>query len=361
MTKDKYLLIDKLKIEGKSWDDMKEYGVSDTDRKRYYGYLDGLRSQSEDILIEEKLKVKQLKKELSIERQMSNENVKYITEHRMLREQRRINPNIKLEFDRVDYPSHNNFYIVTTTDFHYNGDVSTLNRLNAVRNEIIRVIEDNNLDELVLVELGDVIEGASLRTSQLMGIKSGMVNQTLQIAHAYKQMIESIIEETNVDLTMISVTSSNHTQLRTLGTKRNELPDEDLMLVFNDVIKQSEGLYKFIEGDEICVDIYNYSFYFAHGHTVRNKEGHLEKVGGRLNKRIDFGFFGHYHHQRSIDLYKRVVDNRVYDMRVFYVPALYNVESQYEKDLNVSSCSGIGVYKFNDVNGNISSGKVVIE
>ena len=343
------------------WEEMKEHGITDTDRKKYYGYLDGLDEIRDEVLIEEKLKVKQLKKELSIERQMSNENIKYLTEHKIIQEQRKYNPDLKIVWEDEYKETHTCFHIVTTSDFHYNGDTNTLNRLNAVRNEIIRVVRDNNLSSLIVAELGDVIEGASLRTSQLMGIKSGMIRQTKEIAHAYKQMLESIIEETNVKLTLLSVTSSNHTQLRTLGTKRNELPDEDLMLYFNDVVSQTKGLHGFIEGDEITVDINGYTFYFAHGHTVKNKEGHLEKVSNRIEKMIDFGFFGHYHHSRSIDLYKRNKNGRLYDMKVFYVPALYNEESQFEKDLNVSSCSGIGFYTFDNKHGNISSGKIIIK
>jgi hypothetical protein len=48
-------------------------------------------------------------------------------------------------------------------------------------------------------------------------------------------------------------------------------------------------------------------------------------------------------------------------MRAFYVPALANEESQYEKDRSLSSASGIGVYGFDNIHGNVISKKVIIK
>lgn len=356
----KYDLIEQYIAEGKTWDDMREYGISDTDRKRYYGYKDGLEVSSEDMLAQEKQKVRILKKELSIERQINNEQLKYITEITRIDKEKKgvVSTNVKwLDTGRDDELP---FYLITTSDFHYNGEVTQLQRLNTVRNEITHFIVENDLREMIIVELGDVIEGASLRTSQLMAIKSGMIQQTLEVAHAYKEMLEQIIKDTDVELTYIGINSSNHTQLRNLGSKRNELPEEDLMHVFNDIVMKAEGVHRVIIGDEVSANINGYEFYFAHGHNVKNKDGHLEKVSQRLNKLIDFGFFGHFHHKRDIDLHKRETKDRLFDMRAFYVPALANEESQYEKDRALSSASGIGVYGFDNKHGNIISKKVII-
>ena len=357
----KYELIEQYITEGKTWEDMREYGISDTDRKRYYGYRDALDESHDDILAQEKQKVRILKKELSIERQINNEQLKYLTEYRMLQEQKKREVQVATKYCHVSKEKGSAFYLVTTSDFHYNGELSQLDRLNQVANEIIHLIKSENLGELVLAELGDVIEGASLRTSQLMTIKSGMVQQVLEVAHAYKRMVEFIIEETDVELTYVGINSSNHTQLRNLGTKRNEIPEEDLMHVFNDIVISAEGLYDYHIGDEILLGINGYNFYFAHGHNVKNKDGHLEKVSQRMNTLIDFGFFGHFHHKRDIDLHKRVNGRKTYDMRAFYVPALANEESQYERDLALSSASGIGIYGFDNHYGNVVSKKVIIK
>ena len=359
---DKYKLIDKYLAEGLTWGEMLDKGITDTDRKKYYGYVDGLNERSDNLLAQEKQKVRILKKELSIERQINNEQIKYLTEHKMItdarKETKQVNHVLNGHIEHISMLK--SWYLYALGDFHYNGDVSTLSVLSSVRNEMIRHIKENKLKEIIVVELGDVIEGATLRTSQLMAIKSGMVQQTIEVAHAYKQMLEEVISATNVELTMYSVTSSNHTQLRNLGTKRNELPDEDMMLVFNDILKQTKGIFKFVEGDEIVSKINGYNFYFSHGHTVKNKEGHIQKIGARLGEVIDFGLFGHYHHLRSTDLHKRSNNERLYDSRVFYNPSLAKQETQYEKDLNVSSCAGFGIYEFNNKHGNIGVKKVII-
>ena len=357
----KYTEIEQYITEGKTWDEMRELGITDTDRKKYYGYKDGLEEQTDEILAQEKQKIRMLKKELSIERQINNEQLKYITEISRIEEERKGVVEVDVNWFDTGRKNETPFYLVTTSDFHYNGDVEQLQRLNQVRNEITHFIDANDLRELILVELGDVIEGASLRTSQLMAIKSGMVKQTLEIAHAYKAMLEQIIADTDVELTYIGINSSNHTQLRNLGSKRNELPEEDLMHVFNDIVTTAKGVHRVIIGDEVSANINGYEFYFAHGHNVKNKDGHLEKISQRLNKLIDFGFFGHFHHKRDIDLHKRATKDRLYDMRAFYVPALANEESQYEKDRSLSSAPGIGVYGFDNIHGNVISKKVIIK
>ena len=68
-----------------------------------------------------------------------------------------------------------------------------------------------------------------------MGIKSGMINQVIEVADAYIKLIKYLSDFVNVRF--LSVDSSNHTQLRNLGTKQNGLIEEDVMLVFNKMIE----------------------------------------------------------------------------------------------------------------------------
>ena len=352
--------IEKYFLQGLSWEEMKLKGITDTDRKKYYGFVYGKSLNSNSLLVEEKAKLRIAKKELSIIRQQLNENVKYLTEYRLIQDAKKKLVNVKLNFGK-DIKEEENYYILTLADLHYSGNRKELKVLEKVGDEIVNFIKSKKLKELIIAELGDTIEGASLRPSQLFAIKSGMINQALEVAYAYKEMLEYIIKETKVKLTYIGIDSSNHTQLRTNGTKRNELPEEDLMIVINDIItKHTKGLHNYITGDEIITDIKGFIHHFSHGHTIKNKTTFMEKVSQRLNKQIDFGHYAHYHHLLVIDLFRRKKGKREYDVKCLFSPSLKKETTQYEKDLNMSSCAGIGVYEFNKKNGNVSSGKIIV-
>ena len=229
-------------------------------------------------------------------------------------------------------------HIFTVADFHYNGEQSYLHILNDATNKIMEVIEQKGLTHIYLVELGDVIEGASLRTSQLMMVKSGMVNQIMEVADAYIKMIKYLSQF--VDITFISVDSSNHTQIRNLGTKQNQLVEEDLMIIFNRIIKEALPSLHMVNDKDVLMNICGFNMFFAHGHLIKSKEKYLENLQSDRNILIDYGFFGHFHHQRTIDLHKGIG----YDKKAFYVPALNTANSTFENDHNLSSQAGVGYY-----------------
>jgi hypothetical protein len=159
------------------------------------------------------------------------------------------------------------------------------------------------------------------------------------------------------------VDSSNHTQLRTLGTKQNEIVEEDLMLVFNNYIRTRLPKLDVTTGQDILTQINGFDIYIAHGHLMKKKEGFIDSIASQRKTNIDYGFFGHYHHKRDIDLYqiKDKQNNRLYDKKVFYIPALTTHESTFEKDRLLSSVSGFAVFEVDKTYGIMKSWKVPIE
>jgi hypothetical protein len=218
----------------------------------------------------------------------------------------------------------------------------------------MRVIKEKDLTDIYLFELGDIIEGASLRTSQLMAVKSGMVNQVLDVADAYIKMLSYLNEYVNIKF--YSVDSSNHTQLRNLGTKQNQLVEEDLMMVFNKIVKTALPNLDITTGNDIYTDIVGFKMFITHGHLIKNKEKFMEKISADRNILIDYTFAGHFHHSREFDLHSSLG----YDKKAFYVPALQTKFSSYEKDFNMSSQAGVGYYVFEEGKGHIESRKLVV-
>ena len=358
--------IHELRLSGMTWE---EIGCTDTERKKYMGWVEGQEEIENENDLERNAAVLQsirkARKELGIERSINNEQIRDIAIHKLMTDeikdaiqklpdigftkQRKVkrDPNVDKEE-----------YIIAMGDFHYTGDKSEIDDLHYVFEQIEQVVEKEGIDTLHLFEMGDVIEGASLRSSQLMGIKSGMVAQTLEVAEAYAQGIGELSQKVNVKF--YSVDSSNHTQLRNLGTKQNELVEEDLMMVFNSYIRTRLPKLDMTTGIDIVTQINEFDIFISHGHLVGKKEGYIDKVASTRRCNIDYGFFGHYHHKRDIDLHRIDDGIREYDKKALYVPALKRHTSNYETDKFLSSVPGFAVYVVNELDGIYKSWKVRI-
>jgi hypothetical protein len=114
-------------------------------------------------------------------------------------------------------------------------------------------------------------------------------------------------------------------------------------------------------GQDIITKINGFDIYISHGHLMKKKEGYIDSVAAQRRQNIDYGFFGHFHHKRDIDLYRVEDGQRVYDKKVFYVPALNTHDSSFERDRLLSSVSGFAIYEVDKRSGIQKSWKVPIE
>ena len=349
-------LIDEMRPLGTSWqgiaDFLNAYFKLDLDesayRKAYTEYsrgrVDQLPDKEFEKLMEEKRRIALEKRYLSYEKSANFDAIRDITIKSILNEQAREalnNEAKKLTFaddvsawDRTDEEE----YVFSTSDFHYDGDEDMLLVLERVYAHIRLKQQEHGFTKIKLIELGDTFDGGTLRTSQLMAIKKGMVFQVIEIARAYANMINALSEYMLVDF--YCVTSSNHTQLRPLGTKQNQLVEEDLMHVFAETIELTmkyNNRVQVTKGKDMLIDVCGYNLFIAHGHLIRgNKEGYLQKVAYNRGIRISYGLFGHFHHYREITLYSGTHHNK----KVFYAPSLNYKHGSYEGDLELSAKAG---------------------
>jgi hypothetical protein len=360
----KFELIHELRESGLGWD---EIGVTDTLRKKYYGWLEARQEEETQDTLEKNAKtlhaIRLARKELGIERSINNEQIRDLAIHKIMSKEvldaiSKLNP-IKIKEHKPNKSERKEF-IIAMGDLHYNGDDDEgFDALDDAFWQLSDFVQENGIKEIHLFEMGDVIEGASLRTSQLMGVKKGMVQQVIEAAEVYATHLSNLSQHTKVNF--YSVDSSNHTQLRTLGTKQNEIVEEDLMLVFNNYIRTRLPKLNMTTGQDIITKINGFDIYISHGHLMKKKEGYIDSVAAQRRQNIDYGFFGHFHHKRDIDLYRVEDGQRVYDKKVFYVPALNTHDSSFERDRLLSSVSGFAIYEVDKRSGIQKSWKVPIE
>jgi len=164
------------------------------------------------------------------------------------------------------------------------------------------------------------------------------------------QLINALSKDMYVDF--YCVTSSNHTQTRAFGTSRNELVEDDAMLIFAEIVKQAttnNKNFKITIGRDFIADITpEHKMFIAHGHLVDGKKnGYVQELAMARGVSFEYALFGHFHHYREITLYGR--DN--FNMKVFYAPSLNNKHSDYEFDKNLSSKAGMLMMVFNKERG----------
>ncbi len=359
-----YKIIEGLRDKGYTWDEVKEYmndllGEEKTEsayRKPYAAYKKGQEDSVDKVDLEERLqKIRLGKKELSIERSINNEQIRDLAIRNVISEkiQSAIEPYKKPNGPKEKEPQvfiEENMKVISyfLSDLHYDGSFDlnhTMNVIyNSIANDILKKKKQGVFTGVISInELGDVIEGASLRTSQLMGIKKGMVEQIIEVANAYSDLLYRLYSNKWLDVDRIyftTVTSSNHTQLRQLGTKQNELIEEDLMLVFAKFIeKRFENLNNIrIDYEEKPTVPVNHfpsnnsrgkQMLLAHGHAginLNNLEQSVYKQEFYKNLNHKFFAFGHYHHYREIDL-----SNEGERKKVFLIPSISPKQTDYEK------------------------------
>lgn len=173
--------------------------------------------------------------------------------------------------------------------------------------------------DVVLADLGDQIEGASLRVSQLLNITECMSEQAKQYANAFTTLLKKFAKSLeDVKITMTMVSEDNHGQIRLFSTKRDEMPENLELLVTNhvqgvvDTAHEFGGLMNltFVTAGEILLSFgskkHPFNLVMAHGHQYGRADDILHKVEQRHGVPIHLFIAGHWH-QYSIK-YKNVKD-----------------------------------------------------
>jgi hypothetical protein len=241
-------------------------------------------------------------------------------------------------------------YLFITSDFHFDGHDDMLETLKKVYQHIISKQKELKFKRIKLIELGDIVEGSHLRPSQLLAIKTMLIPQTIRVAQAYVQLLNELSKNMYIDF--YCVTSSNHTQTRAFGSARNELVEDDAMLIFAEIVKQATTNNKNVKttiGRDFVAQITSeHKMFVSHGHLVDGKKnGYVQELAMARGITFEYALFGHFHHYREITLYGR--DN--FNVKVFYAPSLNNKHSDYEFDKNLSSKAGMLMMVFNKERG----------
>lgn len=212
------------------------------------------------------------------------------------------------EFVGLDYSANNKEYILSIADIHaganfitetnkYSFEEITI-RFEKLLNDTIGFIKQHQLGYIKVLCLGDDIQGI-LRLSDLQLNESSVVKATVFVAKTIAGFLNELSKYCYIDY--YHCPTSNHSQIRPLGTKASEIASEDVeyiicnyikdVLVNNDRVAVNTNFgYEYIE-----IPIFDFKTIAMHGHTIKNIDSALKDLTYHKKTFYITVFLAHYH------------------------------------------------------------------
>ena len=197
--------------------------------------------------------------------------------------------------------------------------------------QAIRIIEEKGLTRLHVFSLGDEIDGI-LRVSQLMKLRHGVVESTIQYAEYISNWLNELTKHVHVDFYSVC---GNHTELRMLGQPKGTFTEDNMTMVINEFIKtrladNANFTFHHNETGLIYNNICGYNVLGIHG-EVKNLGMALTTFTNTYGVMIDILVGAHKHHL-SMETVGR-------DKEVISVPSVIGIDD-YAMSLGKTSNPG---------------------
>lgn len=239
----------------------------------------------------------------------------------------------------------------------YNIDIC-FNRMKELLEEVISCVGKYNIRHLNVCALGDLVEGMTLRMSQLQSLQIGLVDQTIQFAN---YMIDWLNELSRfVEIDYYSVMSSNHSQLRPYSSKPNEFVSEDMERVILAMLSKA-----FENNQRVHINtadqkytkfqIFDYDIILLHGHETKDYTNLLKNLSWQHKWFFDYAITGHLHKGGVISEGEGLDNN----CEVIRCPSIMGSD-EYSDSLFVGAKPGAILIKFTREQGKRSVEDIVL-
>jgi hypothetical protein len=155
---------------------------------------------------------------------------------------------------------------------------------------------------------------------------------------------------------------ANHTQTRVLGSKANELMDEDLEYLIGNYIKdlcRDNERIRVHLADEgkgyIDIPILGNEIVALHGHQIKNIDNSLKDLSMLRRSFIDVLLMGHYHAGKEITSNEGCCS----DCEVLIAPSFVGSDP-YSDSLMKGSKAAVKIYGFSEVYGHDETYKIIL-
>lgn len=259
-------------------------------------------------------------------------------------------------------------YLLALSDIHYGATFKSINneyskeiakeRLEYLTDCIIDFVKEKNISKLNIVGLGDFIQGI-LRIKDLQLNDSSIVKATVEISRLIGIMLNTISKYCYIDY--YHVPNANHTQIRVLNAKPNELGDEDLEYIIGhyiqDLCSANERINVILSEDKdfIKIHIQNHNIIAMHGHNIKNIESSIKDLSMLNREFIDYLILGHWHSGKEIPSYEGICN----DCEILISPSFIGSDP-YSDSIMKGSKSSVKIYGFNELYGHTETYKIIL-
>ena len=303
-------------------EDVEQYRTSSAYRKPYQYvkmFYDDVFSKMTDENSERRLK--ELQEQLRKERiKLNTEKLEY---NRNLRKQSRFElfyEDIKDSINKIEVPKFKERaydggkveYLLTIADIHCGANFISennsyslqecSNRFEKLLSETISFVVEKGCSHVSILELGDSVQGV-LRLNDLKINETSVVEATIYVAKLISQFLNELSAYCDIDY--YHCPTSNHSQIRPLGSKANELAVEDIEYIIGNYIKDTLADNPSIQvhtnfGKEyIDFEINGSKIIAMHGHQIKNIDNALRDLSQLRKVFYDIVFLAHYHAGRD--------------------------------------------------------------
>lgn len=221
-------------------------------------------------------------------------------------------PNIV--FGTSDYfADHDKEYVLTIADIQGGANFKITNneyslkicedRFNKLLDMVTEYVSHNRIDRLHILELGDSIQGI-IHLTDLKLNETSVVEAVVTISRLIANFLNQLSTYCYIDY--YHTPTSNHSQLRPIGSKANELVYEDMEYVIGhyveDMLVNNNRVSVHLNDgyDYIEIPIFGFNVMAMHGHTIKNLDTALRDLSITYRKLIDYVFIGHFHNGKVI-------------------------------------------------------------
>lgn len=260
-------------------------------------------------------------------------------------------------------------YILCLADIHAGAKFKSLtneysleimqDRFDLLSVDIISFIEKHGVKKLIVLGLGDTVQGL-IHANDLKINDSSMVVAVVTVAKTIAMFLTKLSQYVNIDY--VHVGSSNHSQLRLLGTKPNELMDEDVEYIISHYIADLCMANPRINvrvpevGEWFTkLNIEGYNVIVMHGHQIKNFETILKDLSAKTDEIVDYLIVGHCHTAKEISGYEGVC----HDTEVLMCPSFVGCDP-YADTIFKGSKPAVKIFGFDELYGHNESYKIIL-
>ena len=168
-------------------------------------------------------------------------------------------------------------------------------------NKTLHICNKEGFRSINIFDLGDDLEGM-LRMGQLMSLRYGLTESAVRYSYFLASWLDEISKYVYVDF---YITEGNHTSIRVISGKKDDLPSENMgkiiVVLLKEILRDNNNITIHANNtNNIYTKIQGFNILGVHGEE-KDVVSALKDYSHIYNKPIDYIMTGHKHHANSIN------------------------------------------------------------